>query len=116
VISMDWLPWFFGPTLYVPSTPPTILDGKPLPTELDVALIELIYLVIANEHECSKCGHLLGRGLRVRHGSLVAPSRWPVGVDTKCWGWRRHAHVAEVTRPAKDLMLGGFRLRLRLTP
>jgi hypothetical protein len=115
VIYMDFIPWFYGPSLYVPFIASTILDGKPLPTELDVELIELIYLVIANEHECSECGHVLGRGLRVRNASDGAPSRWPVWVDTKCCGWRRHPHVAEVTRPSEDLILGPLRLRRRLT-
>jgi hypothetical protein len=115
VISMDWSPWFLGPSLFVPYTPSTNLGGKPLPTELDVALIELIYLVIANEQRCSACGHLLGRGLRVRYASSGALSRWPVWVATRCWGWRRHPHVAEVTRPSNDLMLGDLQLMLRRT-
>lgn len=116
MIPLDWFPWLSTSFVYVPFGPSTTLDGQPLPTELDVALIEFIYLVIANEQKCSECGHLLGRGLGVRNASAGgAPSHWPVWVDTKCWGWRRHPHVAEVIRPSKDLMLGALRLRPRLT-
>ena len=112
MISMDWFPWSFGLPVrpYTPSTP---LDGTPEPTALDAELIELIYLVIANEHECSECGHLLGRGLRVRDASSDTASPWPAWVDTKCWGWRRHPHVAQVAQPAKDLVFGALQLRLR---
>jgi hypothetical protein len=115
VTDMDLFPWFFGPSLSVPYTPSTTLDGKPLPTALEVELIELIYLVIADEHQCSECGHVLGRSLRVRNASAGTLSRWPVWVDTKCWGWRRHPHVAQVTQPVRDLMLGDLKLRLRST-
>jgi hypothetical protein len=104
--AMDWFQWSFGPALHTPFTPMTTLDGKLLPTDLDVQLIELIYLVVANDLECAECGHLLGRGLRVRNAAIGQPRRWPVKVDTRCWGWRRHSHAAEVTRPSKDLMLG----------
>ena len=76
-------------------------------------LIELIYLVVANELECAECGHLLGRGLRVRDTAIGPPPSWPVKVDTRCWGWRRHRHAAEVTRPSKDLMLGDLELTAR---
>ena len=112
---MDWLQWYFGPSLYVPFTAVAALDGKPLPTDLDVQLIELIYLVVANEQECSECRHLLGRGLRARSSSGGPPARWPVTVDTRCWGWRRHRHMAQVTRPSNDLMLGDLHLRPRLS-
>ena len=114
MITMDWFPWLFGPTLdipYIPHIPPTTLDGRPPPDEVDVALIDLTYLFIANEQNCSECGHLLGRGLRVRHASAAAPPRWPVWIDTRCWGWLRHAYIASVTRPFKDLMLGDLHLR-----
>src|SRR5687768_3136583 len=105
---MDWLQWFLGPSLRVPVIASSTLDGKPLPTDLDVELITLVYLVVANEQECAECGHLLGRGLRVRNAPAGAPSHWPVWVDTRCWGWRRHPHVAQVTRPSTDLMLGNL--------
>ena len=111
--EMDWLQWYFGPSLQAPFTAMTTLNGKPLPTDLDVQLIELIYLVVANELECAECGHLLGRGLRVRDTAIGPPPSWPVKVDTRCWGWRRHRHAAEVTRPSKDLMLGDLELRAR---
>jgi len=110
---MDWIQWHFGPSLHVPFSPSTTLDGKPLPTDLDVELIDLVYLVIANEQECSECGHLLRRGLRVRNPATGPPPRWPVRVDTRCGGWRRHLHVAEVTRPSKDLAVGALALRVR---
>jgi len=110
---MDWFQWCFGSSLYVPFTPVAVPDGKPLPTYLEVQLIELIYQVVANEQDCSKCGHLLGRALRARRTSAVPPACWPVTVDTRCWGWRRHRHTAQVTRPSKDLMLGVLQLRVR---
>ena len=71
--EMDWLQWYFGPSLQAPFTAMTTLNGKPLPTDLDVQLIELIYLVVANELECAECGHLLGRGLRVRDTAIGPP-------------------------------------------
>lgn len=110
---MDWINWYFVPSLHVPFAPLTTLDGKPLPTDLDIELIDLDYLVIASEQECSECGHLLGRRLRVRNPATGPPLRWPVRVDTRCWGWRRHLYVAEVTRPSRDLMLGALELRVR---
>jgi hypothetical protein len=114
-ISMGWFPWFYGTPLDLPFFPSTTLDGRPTPTELDVALIELIYLVIADEQRCTECGHRLGRGLRARNASDRAPSRWSVLVDTRCWGWRRHPHVATVTQPANDLVLGHLELKARCT-
>ena len=47
---MDWLQWYFGSSLEwsfetfleAPFTAMTTLDGKPLPTDLDVQLIGLI--------------------------------------------------------------------------
>ena len=115
MISMDWFPWFYGAPVYVPFVPSSTLDGQPSPTELDVALVEVIYLVIANEQKCSECGHLLGRGLRVRKAPHPEPSPWPISVATKCWGWRRHRHGAAVSQPAEDLMLGALELKLRCT-
>ena len=112
---MDWIDWYINTSLYGPYVDSRSLDGRAAPTEVDLELIELIYLVTANEQKCSECGHLLGRGLRIRNASAASPSRWPVWVDTKCWGWRRHPHVAQVTRPDKDLMLGELKRRLRCT-
>ena len=49
--SMDRFPWYSVPSLHVPFTALTTLDGKPSPTDLDV---ELIYSVVANKLECSE--------------------------------------------------------------
>ncbi len=110
---MDWLQWYLAPSLYVPLTPSSTFDGKPPPAHLDVELVEVLYLVIADQQKCSECGHLLGRRLHVRGAGAQLPTRWPLRVDTKCWGWRRHRHMATVTRPSRDLILGTLELAAR---
>ncbi|HEX2577588.1 MAG TPA: hypothetical protein VHK88_14645 [Aquihabitans sp.] len=82
------------------------------PTEVDVLLVRLTYEVIAPSSSCARCGQALGRSLRVRHapGGGI-PSHWPLSVRTRCTGWRRHPHEAEVTRRLSDLELGSFRSR-----
>lgn len=110
---MDWFPWFFGTTLYVPPAPATTQNGRPLPTDLDLELLRVLYLVIANESSCAACGHLLGRGLHVRNATGASSPRWPVRIDTRCWGWRRHPHLARVTQPGNDLVLGVLEPRTR---
>ena len=107
---MDWMAWYFAVSPYVPYSPGLALDGKCLPDDLDTDVIAVLYLVIANETKCSECGHLLGRRLRVGTAGIASEPRWPVKVRTKCWGWRRHRHVAAVTRPSNDLLFGDLKL------
>lgn len=110
---MDWIPWYIEPTLEWFFQPPAYghFVSSPCeeispPTKLDVELIETIYQLIASEQGCAHCGQPLGRKLHVRKTTGGLPAHWPVSVTTRCWGWRRHAHTAEVTRPSKDLMFG----------
>jgi hypothetical protein len=109
---MDWMmqQWFFDNSLRAPIAPTTPLDTRPPPTELERTLVEIFYLVLANETRCGRCGHLLGRGLRVRASTGL--TRWPVRVEAKCWGWRRHPFAAAVTQPSKDLVFGTLHRRV----
>ena len=105
---MDWMmQWYFDNSLHVPVTPGSPLDARPPATDLELALIEVVYVALANDTRCGRCGHLIGRGLSVRAGTGL--THWQVKVEAKCWGWRRHPFVAAVTQPSKDLIFGTLR-------
>lgn len=110
---MDWFQWYVTPPTHVPFTSATAYDGTPPPTDLDLELVEVIYAVIAGETTCSTCGRPLGRALRARYATAWSSQSWSITVATRCEGWRRHAHVALVTRPSRDLLLGDLELRSR---
>ena len=78
--------------------------GPDEPSAIDLALIRIVYGVVAAGTGCSKCGSPLGRRLR-------GPVRWRVSVRTRCGGTRRHLHIATVGRGPNDLVLGSFRAR-----
>jgi hypothetical protein len=84
--------------------------GSEQPSAVDRWLITLVYDFVAAEAACSRCGAPLGRGLRVvpspTHG--LRPL-WRVSVVTRCRGWRRHGHIANVARRSDDVELGSFR-------
>jgi hypothetical protein len=79
---------------------------RALVSDLDVALLEVLYGAIAGSTRCSACGAPLRPDVRVVPGvdARVGP-RWPAAVVTRCRGWRRHRHVATVDGP-RDLELG----------
>jgi hypothetical protein len=82
---------------------------RALVTDLDVALLEVLYGVVAGESDCSACGAPLRPEVRVV--PTTDPStgaRWPTAVVTRCGGWRRHRHVATVDG-LDDLELGPLR-------
>jgi hypothetical protein len=89
---------------------PNVVSGRARLTAIDLALIELIYGVIAQESRCSKCGAHLGRSIRVIPWTSISRAHWGASVTTRCRGWRRHRHVAAVAR-WKDLHLGPLQLR-----
>ena len=114
---MDWIEsYFYAPTSNFASTPPAAREAKHGPTHLDVEVIALLYRAIAPQQKCSECGHHLGRGLRLRTCGAAAQPRWPVKAKTRCWGWRRHVHIAAVTRPSKDLMFGDLKFAAHEPP
>jgi hypothetical protein len=77
------------------------------PADLDLWLVAVLYEFVAAQSSCRTCGGQLGRQVRVVTCSPGPPSeRWRVSVVTRCGGWRRHRHVAEVVRPSRDLVLG----------
>jgi hypothetical protein len=76
-------------------------------TVLDLALIQLVYGVVAAESTCSRCGAPLGSALRVMHSALDN-TPWTVSIVARCSGWRRHRHIAVVDETANDLVLGPF--------
>ena len=93
--------WSWAHETWVPDPCAGTEQGSDL-TDLDLWLLHGIYAVIAAESNCERCGAPLGRGLR------VAPSlpSLPVSVVTRCTGWRRHRHIAEVHEESHDLLLG----------
>ena len=81
------------------------------PTALDMWLVQVAYEVVAAESRCAKCGSPLGRGLLLAPSSEVHPLfRWRVSIATRCSGWRRHRHVANVVKASNDLLLGSLHL------
>ena len=86
--------------------------GPDEPSAIDLALIRIVYGVVAAGTGCSKCGSPLERRLRViTWPTLRGPVRWRVSVRTRCGGTRRHLHIATVGRGPTDLVLGSFRAR-----
>lgn len=84
--------------------------GSEQPSAIDRSLIELVYGFIAAGATCSRCGAPLGRGVRlVPSPALGHPPLWCVSVVTRCRGRRRHGHIASISRPAGDLVLGPLR-------
>ena len=80
-------------------------EGRP--GAVDLWLIHLIYEVIAAESTCVKCGASLGRRLRLVPPFVDSPLLdWRVLVVTRCEGWRRHRHVANVVEGSKSLLFG----------
>jgi len=84
--------------------------GSRAPSELDLALIETLYEVIAATTYCIRCGSTLGRNLRVVPSArpVSAPDSWRLLVVTRCRGWLRHAYSADVTEVGQDLRMGMF--------
>ena len=84
--------------------------GVEEPTAADLWLIEVVYGTMATGTTCRRCDAALGRGLRViAWPTLRGRLLWRVSVRTRCWGWRRHADVACVSRRRGDVVLGSFR-------
>ncbi len=80
-------------------------DGQP--TALDLWLIHCVYEVIATETTCRKCGSLLSLRLHVMPPLVDLPLlHWRVSVVTRCAGWRRHRHAADVVEGSKSLLFG----------
>jgi hypothetical protein len=78
-------------------------------TAIDLELVEIAYGVIAAESSCSTCGAPLGRCLRItRTPAAPVLAHWRLSVVTRCCGWRRHRHLADVAG-RRDLDLGRFR-------
>jgi hypothetical protein len=85
--------------------------GNEHPSDTDRWLIELVYRFVAAEAACSRCGAPLGRRMRVVPSpALGRPPLWRVSVVTRCRGWRRHGHIANVSQRSGDAVLGSFRL------
>lgn len=90
--------------------PPATWGPEP-PSAVDRWLIQVVYEMIADEETCSKCTAALGAGLRVSVSPTFGrPPLWRVAVTTRCRGWRRHRHVADIARPARDMVLGALHL------
>lgn len=121
---MDWFEFlssdvgagFPGPLDEQGGASPEVTDRWPAvwgieePTAADLWLVDVVYGTIAPCATCSACGAALGRRLRVTAWpTLRGRLLWRVSVRTRCWGWRRHAHVANVTRSFGDVVLGSFR-------
>jgi hypothetical protein len=84
--------------------------GSEHPSAVERWLIRLVFEFVAAEAACSRCGAPLGRGLRlVTSPTRGLPRLWRVSVVTRCRGWRRHGHVADVARRSDDVVLGSFR-------
>jgi len=79
------------------------------PTADDLSLIRLMYEIVAAESRCGRCGAPLGRRLRCVLSSADRAPSWRVSVVTRCSGWRRHRHVADVAEASRDLSFGQFR-------
>ncbi len=117
---MDWFLWEFGAALSGLSATSSgsceenmwaVLGGCAEPTALDMWLVQVAYEVVAAESRCAKCGSPLGRGLLLAPSSEVHPLfRWRVSIATRCSGWRRHRHVANVVKASNDLLLGSLHL------
>lgn len=76
------------------------------PTLIDLWLIQIAYEVLVAESTCEKCGAPLGRGLHVVEPPKYQLSKWQVSVVTRCQGWRRHRHFADIAETSSDLLLG----------
>jgi hypothetical protein len=121
---MDWLfaNWPFGDGFAGPSAPPgqncdderstirTVVVGRPRLSAVETWLLRLAYEDMAAELSCGKCGAPLGRELRFVPPSNADPPSWRMLAVTRCSGWRRHRHTADVTESSKDLLLALFRL------
>jgi hypothetical protein len=121
---MDWLfaNWPFDAGFGGPSAPSSQNYDRELRTVRTLAtnrlplsavemwLLRLAYVAMAAELSCGKCGAPLDRELRFVPPSDADPPSWRTLVVTRCSGWRRHRHTADVTESSKDLLLGLFRL------
>jgi hypothetical protein len=119
---MEWLltPWGFWaapPGAYRGSrwagtgllSPPADAGWRAEPSTVDLDLIRSLYEVLAGDATCARCGAPLGRRLRVVSRPAGEPPRWATSVVTRCRGWRRHRHTADVIEESKDLRFGPLR-------
>lgn len=96
-----------GPRFW-PTDPGPISPAYATPTAIDLWLIEVVYETVAEGSLCKKCGAQLGRGLALTPLTWYDTDSWRVRVQTRCRGWRRHRHRAEVTQTWNDLQIGRF--------
>jgi hypothetical protein len=120
---MDWLlaNWPFGAGFGGLSAPPgqncdeerrtirTVVSGRRQLSAVETWLLRLAYEDMAAQLGCGKCGASLGRELRFVPPSDADPPSWRVLAVTRCSGWRRHRHTADVIESSNDLVLGLFR-------
>lgn len=102
-------PWSDSHDEHVRSSPAEFWGTEP-PSAVDTWLIKLVYEFVAAKAAYSRCGAPLGRGLRVVPSpTLGHPPLWRVSVVTRCRGWRRHGHIANLAQRSDDVVLGSFR-------
>jgi hypothetical protein len=106
---MEWDPflsWEFGHA--PPGAPGQATDCR-APSDLDVWLVQLTYGFVAGESKCLTCTARLSREVRVEpFNAPHATSRWGLSVLTRCEGWRRHRHHANVVLAPQGLLFGAF--------
>lgn len=79
------------------------------PTDLDLWLIRLVYAAPVAQAHCLNCGARLDRRLRLATQYSGRSPYWRVSVTTRCYGWRRHRHIAVVTESSSGLQLEPLR-------
>jgi hypothetical protein len=102
---MDWFLWAWSESI---ARDATAAESSARPTDNELAVIEVLYRVLAAESRCSRCGAALREPLAAWPEADTADGSWALVIFTNCRSWRRHRQAARVTEESGDLKFGAF--------